>query len=69
MAERDYGLEAQRAAEEHLSLCLEAEWDEEVDDPSSAPFCGCLTCIVREVLHAAWPVLEQAFTDEYPATT
>lgn len=64
----DLGQRAQRAAEEHLEACLEAYYaaEEEEDpenwpeSPACAPFCDCMTCTVREVLFAAWPVLEQA---------
>jgi hypothetical protein len=66
----DYGLEAQKAAELHLAACNESLWGGEDSEalergewpetPASAPFCGCDTCIVREVLHAAWPLLLQA---------
>jgi hypothetical protein len=60
------GLEAaaQRAAEVHLEACLEAMWEYEengveVESPASAPFCGCNTCVVREVLWAGWQYLEK----------
>jgi hypothetical protein len=58
-------LAAQRAAEDHLDACFEYidimespnEPDDErydvPEDPASAPFCGCNTCIVRETLLAA----------------
>lgn len=66
-AARDYGLEAQKAAEQHLDALGEAEEREEngeqdVQWPESAgPWCGCGTCTVRETLWAAWPILlEQA---------
>lgn len=70
---KDWGVEAQRVAEAHLELL--DQWmdyyDNEHDpdagvprpdqpDPSSAPFDGCGTCVVRETLHAAWPVIEEA---------
>lgn len=61
---RDYGLEAQQAAEAHLEALWEAaDSDDEhaMDDIDiAAPWCGCTTCIVREVLHAAWPILQEA---------
>lgn len=59
------GVLAQRAAELHLAACMEALWayeeegDEDVESPASAPFCGCDTCIVREILWAAWPIFEE----------
>lgn len=68
----DWGYEAQRAAEKHLAACQEAEWGAEEllgaggeladtpESPACGPFCGCETCVVREVLHAAWPVFEQS---------
>ena len=72
---RDFGLEAQRAAEAHLAACQEALWDyesgemqgEEDGSPASAPFCNCDTCIVREVLHAAWPIIVEAVKEELAA--
>jgi hypothetical protein len=67
--ETDFGLLAQQRAEEHLDLCenwLDAEpGDEPTEpDPSSAPFCGCRTCVVREVLYAAWPIVERSLRKE-----
>lgn len=66
-------LRAQQAAEAHLiavweaeqalDYALEAHGDPEGDgealpeSPASAPWDGCDTCTVREVLHAAWPIL------------
>jgi hypothetical protein len=52
----------QRRAEAHLDACFAAE-DEptEVDSPAFGPFCGCMTCIVREVLMVCWgDMLEEA---------
>lgn len=55
--------DAQRAGELRLTAC-EAAMDEDdaLDDDLRAeldrvvaPFCGCTTCVVREVLSAAWP--------------
>ena len=60
---------AQDAAELHLSACNAALWSDEFDgipdghddvipdSPAVAPFCGCDTCLVREVLHAALPFM------------
>lgn len=65
----DVGVLAQRAAETHLAACEVAQFELEEcgsadpadwpESPASAPFCGCQTCMVREVLHAAWPVFEE----------
>lgn len=61
--EKDWGFEMQQAAEAHLSKVDEAFWleeeegDTQVDGPAVAPYCGCQTCIVREVLAGAWPVI------------
>jgi hypothetical protein len=61
-------LTIQKAAERHLNLVWEAEYaQEEAEDgvevptPAIAPFCGCETCIVREVLAGAWPEIEAYF--------
>lgn len=65
----DLEFEAQRAAEARLNAANEWMWmeedgefaglhDEAKDGPELAgPYCGCDTCTVREVLHAAWPFL------------
>lgn len=65
-------IEAQRKAEAHLDACFEAllqedlspehpDRDESVVSPAVAPFCGCTTCIVREVFYASWDnILEAA---------
>ena len=66
--EGDFGMRAQRAAEEHLEACMMVLWAQDQapegmpipESPASAPFCGCDTCVVREVLHAAWTILERA---------
>lgn len=69
---RDWGHHAQKIAEAHLQACSDwAQWYEEggeesgypkpdVPDPSVGPYCGCDTCIIRETLAAAWPVIEAA---------
>jgi hypothetical protein len=63
----DWGVKAQRAAEDHLLACYEAMHaaDEglEVEDPAVGAFCGCETCEVREVLFAAWPIMRAAALD------
>ena len=54
----------------HWSQCLtlptqlaEEERDdgEEVESPAVGPFCGCDTCITRETIAGAWPVIEKYF--------
>ena len=60
---------AQQAAEMRLAdATAMLFYDEFADEPGpgrpewseiSAPFCGCDTCIVREVIDAAWPYLKQ----------
>lgn len=74
MTDRDYGLEAHQAAEQHLEACWEAMHAENegevVDWPVTAgPFCGCMTCEVREVLHAAWPLMLEAAREERASLT
>lgn len=82
-AGHDYGYEAQQAAEAHLDLCNEwEEWEEnggeegsleapKGENPAVGPYCGCITCTIREILHAAWPILEAGVRsgdfDEIPA--
>ena len=56
---------AQEAAERRLAACNEALFDDELADEACGAYCGCDTCVVREVLDAAFPhieryVLEQA---------
>lgn len=52
-----YEADAQRKAELHLEECYELMEGDDSD------FCGCMTCIVREVLNAAAPDLYRAFVD------
>jgi len=60
-----FEMAAQQAAEQHLEACWAFEHGEVDDAPDfSAPFCGCETCQVREVLHAAWPHLRQGLLVE-----
>lgn len=51
---------AQKAAEARLGAATEALFDER-DTPIdlAGPYCGCDTCVVREVIDAAWPYLRQ----------
>lgn len=66
---------AQKAAEAHLAACQEAMFAaDEIENPeewpaspSIAPFCGCDTCVIREVLHAAWPHVMAAAREELHA--
>lgn len=66
MTERDYFLEAHQAADAHLAACYAAYYAEPEgegplpESPASAPFCACETCEIREILHAAWPILREA---------
>lgn len=63
----DLAYRMQQAAERHLDECWEAYYaaEEEPDpdkwppSPAIGPFCGCQTCLVREVLHAGWRVFEE----------
>lgn len=60
---------AQRAAEMRLAAASDMLFHDEEGEPDgldhpewdevSAPFCGCDTCIVREIIDAAWPYLRQ----------
>lgn len=56
--------EAQQAAELRLMTAVDMlmsgddEWQPEWDD-LAGPFCGCDTCVVREVLDAAWPFMRR----------
>lgn len=66
----DVGTEIQRKAEEHLMKCQEQLFaEEEGIDPECevetlAPYCGCETCIVREVLGVAWDSLVEVANSE-----
>jgi hypothetical protein len=62
---RDFGVEAQEAVDAHIGACWEAfyayeENGEDVESPSFGPFDGCETCVTREMLYAAWPVIEES---------
>lgn len=66
---RDYETEAQQAAEAHLEACwawldyeeYEGDKPEGMDDsPAWAPFDGCMTCEVRETLHAVWSIVTES---------
>ena len=56
---------AGRAAEARIerALCELHGHEDEYDGDGSetfAPFCGCMTCVIREVLDAAYPYLKEA---------
>lgn len=78
----DYEAAAQAAGEDRLAYCQSQLYeDENPDEPPApaagegqepcAPFCGCDTCIVREVLDAAWPFMLELAREEarQPALT
>lgn len=55
----DFEQYIQHKAEAHLEACITAddpffEDEPEGESPATAPFCGCTTCIVREVLSVCW---------------
>lgn len=57
----DFETRVQRKAEQHLADCNEAAWWDETgeegpppESPAFGPYCGCDTCIVREVLSVCW---------------
>lgn len=61
MTDRDYGYEAQRAAEDRLRA-LDNELmdpDPNLRGPETSGYDGCLTCMVRETLEVAWPIIEE----------
>lgn len=66
----DFGVIAHKAAEAHLNECMAAlDAEEEGDDSQwpedmAGPFCGCQTCIIRETLHAAFPIIVEALGGE-----
>jgi hypothetical protein len=60
----DYRNQAQKAAELHLEVLDGLEYLDSDSPAISAlqgestaygPYCGCQTCVVREILYAAWP--------------
>jgi len=65
----DPGWAAHQAAEKHMAKVWAAFYAEEeaedgvdsIESPAIAPFCGCETCVIRETLAAAWPVIEEYF--------
>lgn len=72
----DWERQAQDRAEAHLEACRQALFHEDEHDPSvtcehcpplvsSAPYCDCTRCCVRETLHAAWPILAEMAVAEY----
>ena len=60
----DHWAEAHKVASEHLEQCHLAFMEESEDDPSCAPCGGCTTCEVREVLYAAYDLLEKHFAEK-----
>ena len=53
----DIEREAQKAAEHRLMVAGEFLYDDGAGEELDGLYCGCDTCIVREVLSAAWPYL------------
>jgi hypothetical protein len=66
LTDEELTLEAQARAEHRIEVLTTELYDmDEVPDdyesPALAPYCGCLTCQVRETLDAAWdPIAELA---------
>ncbi len=55
---------AHQDASERIDGCIAALYDDDEYDPSCAPFCGCMTCIIREALDAAYPALFVHFSQK-----
>jgi hypothetical protein len=63
----DPGFVAHQAAERHMAKVWAAFYAEEdgeegeelLESPAFGPFDGCDTCIIREILAAVWPVIEE----------
>lgn len=60
----DWGMRMQEAAERHISAVSDAYFREEngeqdVESPAAAPYDGCDTCMIREILAGAWPVMAE----------
>jgi hypothetical protein len=62
------------AAAAHLEAVWAAfyAWEEdpgavEVASPAVGPFCGCETCMIRETIAGAWPVIEAYFAAMHAA--
>jgi hypothetical protein len=59
----DWEWHAQRAGERRLMSANDDLWAEDNgevfdgEDETDGPYCGCDTCVVREVLSAAWPYM------------
>ena len=49
------------AGRERLDECAAVLLDDAPGENLEAPFCGCETCVVREILSAAYPFLEKHF--------
>ena len=47
----------QKVAEDRLRQAEDLLHDDADDRGLSGPYCGCDTCVVREVISAAWPHL------------
>ena len=70
----------QRDAEAHLDRLQAELWELDVDEDDiseaddwplqpAGPFCGCTTCVVREVLHAGFHHMKALLEDEINTQT
>jgi hypothetical protein len=65
----------QRLADCSTVLLYEENEDDEITheeyaqaaEQLAAPYCGCATCVVREVIDAAWPFLAVLAMEQYAA--
>jgi hypothetical protein len=64
MSSEDHWAAAHTAAVQHFNECMMEVHGEIDESPACAPFCGCDVCIVREILHAAYPHLEKHFAEK-----
>ena len=60
-AQQDWGVELHRQVMAKLTDLIDDEeyGEHEIDTPSGYPFCGCLDCVVREVLTMGFERFEQ----------
>jgi hypothetical protein len=67
LTDDEFNQHVQVKAEAHLAACFDAmeafdEGDENAESPALAPFDGCPTCTVREVLMVCWDEMYERIT-------
>jgi hypothetical protein len=64
MTQEEHWEQAHKDALKHFNACMMELYEDGEGTETSAPYCGCDVCVVREILYAAYDELEKHFAEK-----